>query len=100
MLFLARCCITRWKRGIDAHEMKRLVAEDDEGQFLELKSAEERPNSLAAFANAEGGTLIYGSLRLRSAACSQRPVRTSVRPLWASSSVSFAPAAAWALTCS
>ncbi len=44
--------------------MRRLVAEDDEGQFLEFKPAEERPGSLAtslaAFANADGGTLLYG----------------------------------------
>jgi ATP-dependent DNA helicase RecG len=42
----------------------RLVAEDDEGQYLEYKPAAERPSSLAtslaAFANADGGTLIYG----------------------------------------
>jgi len=40
--------------------VKRLVAENDEGQLLEFKPAEERPSSLAALANAEGGTLIYG----------------------------------------
>jgi len=53
-----------WRQGIDAQEVRRLVAEDDEGQFLEFKPAEERPGSLAtslaAFANAEGGTLLYG----------------------------------------
>ncbi len=51
-------------RSIDAQEVRRLVAEDDEGQFLEFKPAEERPGSLAtslaAFANADGGTLLYG----------------------------------------
>jgi len=44
--------------------VRRLVAEDDEGQYLEFKPAEERPGSLAtslaAFANADGGTLILG----------------------------------------
>jgi len=40
--------------------VRRLVAEDDEGQYLEFKPAEERPGSLAAFANADGGTLLYG----------------------------------------
>jgi len=42
----------------------RLVEDDDEGQTLEFKPAEERPislaTSLAAFANADGGTLLYG----------------------------------------
>ncbi len=54
----------RWRPGIDAREVRRLVAEDDEGQYLEFKPAEERPGSLAtslaAFANADGGTLILG----------------------------------------
>ena len=54
----------RGERPIDAQDVRRLVAEDDEGQFLEFKPAEERPvslaTSLAAFANAEGGTLVYG----------------------------------------
>lgn len=40
------------------------MAEEDEGQFLEYKPADTRPSelatSLAAFANAEGGTLILG----------------------------------------
>jgi len=42
----------------------RLVEDDDEGQVLEFKPAEERPSSLAtslaAFANADGGTLLVG----------------------------------------
>ncbi len=42
----------------------RLVEDDDEGQTLEFKPAEERPSSLAtslaAFANADGGTLLVG----------------------------------------
>jgi len=53
-----------WRVTIDAREVRRLVAEDDEGQYLEFKPAEERPGSLAtslaAFANADGGTLVYG----------------------------------------
>lgn len=64
MSYSVRRCIVRWRFSIDAQEVRRLVAEDDEGQFLEFKPAEERPSSLAtslaAFANAEGGTLIYG----------------------------------------
>ncbi len=56
--------VWRVERVIDAREIRRLVAEDDEGQYLEFKPAEERPGSLAtslaAFANAEGGTLLYG----------------------------------------
>ncbi len=53
-----------WRPGIDAREVRRLVTEDDEGQYLEFKPAEERPGSLAtslaAFSNADGGTLILG----------------------------------------
>jgi ATP-dependent DNA helicase RecG len=55
---------TQGRYTIDARELRRLIAEDDEGQFLEFKPADERPSSLAtslaAFANAEGGTLIVG----------------------------------------
>ena len=44
--------------------MRRLIAEGDEGQLLEFKPGDERPGSLAtslaAFANAEGGTLLLG----------------------------------------
>ena len=54
----------RGRPAIDARDVQRLVREDDEGQFLEFKPAEERPGSLAtslaAFANADGGTLIVG----------------------------------------
>jgi len=34
-----------WRCPIDAREVRRLVAEDDEGQFLEFKPSEERPGS-------------------------------------------------------
>ncbi|MGH2387858.1 MAG: AlbA family DNA-binding domain-containing protein, partial [Chloroflexota bacterium] len=48
---------------IDAHEVQRLVAKG-EGQFLEFKPGAMRPTelagSLAAFANADGGTLLLG----------------------------------------
>jgi len=55
---------TERRCGIDAREIRRLVEDEDEGQALEFKPGDERPSelatSLAAFANAEGGTLLLG----------------------------------------
>jgi len=55
--------LTREGTIIDAREVQRLVAKG-EGQLLEFKPGSERPSelatSVAAFANASGGTLLLG----------------------------------------
>ena len=53
---------------MDAHGVKRLV-EEGEGPLLEFKPHDERPlalaTTLAALANAEGGTVLIGIREMR-----------------------------------